>query len=101
MLYSTNSVNIFFQLCEDLEKITELNNVNHTDFIENYLDLDIPVIVTDAMEDWPAREKFNIPFMYQVSSKQNNVCKINKITKKRSVIHEFCLPAKLKLIVTY
>ena len=41
--------------------------MSHTEFIENYLDLDIPVIVTDAMEDWLANDLFTLKFLYEVN----------------------------------
>ena len=33
---------------------------------EDYLKRDIPVIVTDAMLDWPAKELFTVNFIHQV-----------------------------------
>ena len=39
---------------------------------EDYLKQDIPVIVTDVMEDWPATDKFNMHFI-------NDVCILDYI----------------------
>lgn len=40
--------------------------MDHTAMAEDYLKRDIPVIVTDAMNNWPAKEKFNVQFLAEV-----------------------------------
>ena len=45
----------------------QIHNVSHSLVSENYLKQDKPFVVTDAMVDWPARSKFNIHFLSQVS----------------------------------
>ena len=54
------------QLCENIERIARVTQIDHSIMAEDYLKRDIPVIVTDGMEDWPAREIFNVHFLNEV-----------------------------------
>lgn len=42
-----------FQSCEALEHVDRVNKVSYDYILDNYLNRDAPLIVTDAMEAWP------------------------------------------------
>ncbi len=54
-------------MCETLEEIHRIANVSHSVISEDYLKRDIPVIVTDGLDNWPAMDKFNIHFLNEVT----------------------------------
>ena len=60
-------VYLFIQVCENLEAIDREMNMSHALMLEDYLKRDIPVIITDSMEEWDAMQRFNIPFLNTVS----------------------------------
>ena len=49
-----------------MTKIARMDNMSHSVMSESYLKQYTPVIVTDAMENWKAMEKFNIKFLDEV-----------------------------------
>lgn len=51
------------ELCEHLEYIDRIQNVSHSILMEDYLKRDIPVIITDGMDHWIARDLFNMQFL--------------------------------------
>ena len=54
------------QVCEDYGSIERVNKISHDSMTEEYLFYSIPVIVTDAAQDWRATQEFNIDFIKQV-----------------------------------
>ena len=59
------------QLCEHLESIDRIQNVSFSILTEDYLNRDIPIIITDGMDRWLARDLFNMQFLNNVSSRQS------------------------------
>ncbi len=47
--------------------------MDHAVMAEDYLKRDIPVIITDAMMDWEASDKFNVQFLHQVIHNINHI----------------------------
>lgn len=66
ILILLSAVFVWFQLCDNLSGIPRKSNLSQTVMAEDFLKRDIPVIVTDAMDDWPARELFTVDFIHQV-----------------------------------
>ena len=56
------------QTCENLTLISRVSNLSPAGMTEDYLKPEIPVIVTDAMTDWPAVLKFSVTFLDEVST---------------------------------
>ncbi len=54
-------------MCEDLELIDRVDNVDPAAFEDDFLKRDIPVIVTDGVGNWSAQEKFNVHFLAEVN----------------------------------
>ncbi|ELT94683.1 hypothetical protein CAPTEDRAFT_93822 [Capitella teleta] len=54
------------ELCENLVNIPRRENLSQIIMAEDFLKRDVPVIVTDAMEHWPARDIFTIEFINQL-----------------------------------
>ena len=55
-------------VCRKLRKIERVSNVSQSTIADDYLFSNVPVIVTDAMEEWDALEKFDISFLAEVRS---------------------------------
>ena len=55
-------------VCRKLRKIKRDSNVSQSTIADDYLFSNVPVIVTDAMEEWDALEKFDISFLAEVRS---------------------------------
>lgn len=45
---------MFQQSCESLENIDRISEVRYRYLVENYLNRDVPAIITDAMSSWAA-----------------------------------------------
>ncbi|XP_064620957.1 uncharacterized protein LOC135483839 [Lineus longissimus] len=54
------------EICDDLKGIPRETNISHVDLMEQYMNRDLPVIITDAIDDWPAMHKFNVTFLEQL-----------------------------------
>ena len=52
--------------CKILKSIKRIANANQSEIAENHLFTDVPVIVTDAIEDWGAVKTFDINFLAEV-----------------------------------
>jgi hypothetical protein len=65
---------VLMQKCENFEKIEHSANVTQLMMSDKFLKRDIPVIVTDATNDWPARRLFTLKFLHDVSLCDLNVC---------------------------
>ena len=48
------------QFCEDLEAVDIVNNVSARFVMDQYVSLDLPVVVKDEMQDWPVTNLENI-----------------------------------------
>ena len=55
-------------VCGELKKIKRVSNVSQSTIADDYLFSNVPVIVTDAMEEWDALGKFDIGFLAEVRS---------------------------------
>ena len=55
-------------VCRKLRKIKRVSNVSQSTIADDYLFSNVPVIVTDAMEEWDALGKFDIGFLAEVRS---------------------------------
>lgn len=58
-------------ICRDLDHIERVSKITREEFEEKYAYTNRPVIVTDAMKDWLALEKFNFKFfkrLYRMNS---------------------------------
>jgi len=55
-------------VCRKLRKIKRVSNVSQSTVADDYLFSNVPVIVTDAMGEWDALEKFDIVFLAEVRS---------------------------------
>lgn len=55
-------------VCRKLRKIKRVSKVSQSTIADDYLFSNVPVIVTDAMSDWDALEKFEIIFLAEVRS---------------------------------
>ncbi len=53
-------------VCRKLRSIKRVSNVSQSDIADDYLFSNVPVIVTDAMNDWDALNKFDINFLTEV-----------------------------------
>ena len=56
-----------YQACEHIEAIERVSNVTHSVTSDVYIKRDIPVIITDATETWPARRLFSLEFLHKVA----------------------------------
>ncbi|CAH1800506.1 unnamed protein product [Owenia fusiformis] len=54
------------ELCETTTSLTREENISQVEMTENFLKRDIPLIVTDAMSDWPARENFSLKYLHEL-----------------------------------
>lgn len=55
-------------VCRKLRTIKRVANVSQSSIGDDYLLSNLPVIVTDAMEDWDAMKKFDINFLAEVKT---------------------------------
>jgi len=46
--------------------IERVNNISHSVISDVYIKRDVPVIVTDATDGWPARRLFSLEFLQKV-----------------------------------
>ena len=53
-------------ICHHIEEIDRVSNITREEFEEKYAYTNRPVIVTDAMKDWLALEKFDYDFFYNL-----------------------------------
>lgn len=53
-------------VCRKLRNVEKVSNVSQSSIANDYLFSNVPVIVTDAMEDWDALKKFDINFLTEV-----------------------------------
>ena len=68
MVMNLHPVFVFvFQLCENIERIERFSNMSQRSVAEDFLKRDVPFIVSDAMDDWPALSKFSISFLNKVA----------------------------------
>ena len=59
------------QICHEIDDIERISNITREEFEEKYAYTNHPVIVTDAMNDWLALEKFDFKFfrrLYRTNS---------------------------------
>ena len=54
------------KLCQNITEVDRLEKVAHEDIAQEYLLQDIPVIVGDATDSWPAKDKFNVDGILEV-----------------------------------
>ena len=54
------------QACRLVGAIEHVSNVSRLDTSDVYIKHDIPVIVTDATDSWPARRLFSLEFLHKV-----------------------------------
>ncbi len=66
LVHLRNLMVLYLQLCENLESIERVANMDHSVMAEDFLKRDNPVNVTDGMTDWEASDKFNVQFLHQV-----------------------------------
>ncbi|KAI0226288.1 hypothetical protein LSAT2_023083 [Lamellibrachia satsuma] len=59
--------------CENLTVISRVSTLSQAVMADYHLKQEIPVIVTDAMTDWPAMDKFNVKFLDQLYSTQDDM----------------------------
>lgn len=59
------------ELCENIDRVERYTNMSHRVVAEDFLKRDIPFIVTDGMDDWPALRKFTIKFLDQLYSQED------------------------------
>ena len=59
---------ICLQTCENLTLISRVSNLSPAVMTEDHLKPEIPLIVTDAMTDWPAVDKFTVKFLDEVNT---------------------------------
>lgn len=62
----SNVLFIVDQACESMDSIPVEENITHSAMSELYLKGLSPVIVTDAMKDWPERKDINIGYLTEV-----------------------------------
>ncbi|CAF1471903.1 unnamed protein product [Rotaria magnacalcarata] len=58
-------------ICRNVDHIERISNISREEFEEKYAYTNHPVIITDAMKDWLATEKFNFKFfkrLYRTNS---------------------------------
>lgn len=55
-------------MCEHVERVERLNNVSAVLVSENFLKRDIPLIVSDGVGQWKARDLFDLDFLQKVTS---------------------------------
>jgi len=55
-------------VCRKLRNIKRVSNVSQSTIADDYLFSNVAVIVTDAMEEWDALEKFDVDFLAEVKS---------------------------------
>ena len=67
-------------VCRKLRSIKRVSDVSQSTIADDYLFSNIPVIVTDAMEEWDALEKFDITFLAEVRS----ACRVSKSLKSQN-----------------
>lgn len=53
-------------ICRHIEQIDRISNITREEFEEKYAYTSHPVIITDAMNDWLAFEKFNFKFFQRL-----------------------------------
>ena len=53
-------------ICRHIEQIDRISNITREEFEEKYAYTSHPVIITDAMKDWLAFEKFNFKFFQRL-----------------------------------
>ena len=53
-------------VCRKLIKVKRVSNISQSSIADDYLFSNVPVIVTDAMAEWDALEKFDIHFLAEV-----------------------------------
>ncbi|XP_013416569.1 uncharacterized protein LOC106178086 [Lingula anatina] len=53
------------KLCANLTDIPRLQNVSEADMADKYITPEVPVIITDAMENWPARDLFSLEWLIE------------------------------------
>ena len=74
--------------CQNLNTIQRKSNVSQSEMAEDYLKGDIPVIITDAMMDWPAAQSFTIQQLYDLYTQHQSL--------KKSVACMFSTNVRLK-----
>lgn len=52
--------------CKNLKSIKRIAGANQSEIADAYLFSNIPVIVTDAIEEWDALKKFDVNFLAEV-----------------------------------
>ena len=55
------------KICEDYGSIDRQNNISHESITDEYLLDNVPLVVTDAVQDWKATQEFSIDYVKQVS----------------------------------
>ncbi|XP_074648060.1 uncharacterized protein LOC141903714 [Tubulanus polymorphus] len=63
--------------CENLDFISRLSNLSSEVMNEQYLRRDTPVIVTDAMSQWPAMKKFDIQELARLYTSEPKLKDVN------------------------
>lgn len=53
-------------VCRKLRNIKRVSNVSQSSIADDFLFSNVPVIVTDAVDDWDALKKFDINFLAEV-----------------------------------
>ena len=57
------------QACELIGTIERVANVSHSVISDVYIKRDVPVVVTDATDSWPARRLFSLEFLHKVPTR--------------------------------
>ena len=73
-------------MCEDLEIISRISNISQSVMTEDHLKRDIPVIITDGMDDWEEADKLSMLFIKQVGSMIGHVYIIYKVALSMYIV---------------
>lgn len=77
------------EVCEDYGSIERVNKISHDSMTEEYLFYSIPVIVTDAAQDWRATQEFNIDFIKQLYKTDSVLSKFDLCRYETATDHRF------------
>jgi hypothetical protein len=54
------------QVCEHMERVERISNMSQYVMADSYIKRDIPVIIMDATDQWPARQLFTLKFLHEL-----------------------------------
>ncbi|XP_072043801.1 uncharacterized protein [Amphiura filiformis] len=77
------------EVCEDYGSIDHQRNISHSTMANVYLFDNMPIVITDAAQDWKATQDFSIDYIKQLYNKDKVLSKFDLCNYKTATGHRF------------